>query len=321
MTFTYIDLIALALIALFLWRGYNAGFWAYIARLVSLVAGIVVAFYAYAPVGAYIAAHSTLEPRITSVLAFVGVLLVAEWIVDRLIRILYRRAPEYVTESRTTRVLALAPALADALLVITLLVVASIALPLPTSVSGEVSRSYTGTLAARGMPVLQSALDRATGGRLSTALSELTTNPAGSEESRTLPFKASHTEVDPAAEARMLVLVNEERAKVGAPPLTVDPELVQSARAHSQDMWERQYFAHMNPDGDDPFDRMLAADATFLYAGENLALAPTAELAHIGLMRSPGHKRNILDPNFRRVGIGIVDGGIYGKMVTQNFAN
>jgi uncharacterized protein YkwD len=321
MTFTYIDLIAFVLIGFFLWRGYRAGFWPYLARLVSLFAGVVAAFYAYAPLGAFISAHATVEPRIASVLAFVGVLVVVEWTLDTFIRKLYTRFPKHVSETRTTRSLAFVPALADAVLVILLLVVASIALPLPTSVSADVARSYTGSLAARAMPALQKGLDRATGGRMSQALSELTTHPSNGGESRALPFKPSSTEVDEQAEERMLVLVNEERAKVGAPPLTIDPALTRSARAHSEDMWQRQYFAHVNPDGHDPFDRMLAADAIFLGAGENLALAPTTELAHIGLMNSPGHRRNILDPNFTRVGIGIIDGGIYGKMVTQNFAN
>ena len=56
-----------------------------------------------------------------------------------------------------------------------------------------------------------------------------------------------------------------------------------------------------------------------LMAGENLAGAPTVERAHSGLMNSPGHRANILNPNFTHVGIGIVDGGPYGKMYTQTF--
>ena len=56
-------------------------------------------------------------------------------------------------------------------------------------------------------------------------------------------------------------------------------------------------------------------------AGENLALAPTTEFAHEGLMNSPGHRANILNGQFRRVGIGVLDGGIYGKMFVQEFTD
>jgi uncharacterized protein YkwD len=59
----------------------------------------------------------------------------------------------------------------------------------------------------------------------------------------------------------------------------------------------------------------------FLTAGENLAFAPTVASAHEGLMQSPGHRANILRPQFARVGIGIEDGGVHGLMVTEDFRN
>ena len=78
---------------------------------------------------------------------------------------------------------------------------------------------------------------------------------------------------------------------------------------------------HITPEGKAPSDRIRAAKVPFITAGENLALAQTLGIAHNGLMNSPGHRANILHPAFRRVGIGILDGGPYGIMVTQNFRN
>jgi uncharacterized protein YkwD len=66
---------------------------------------------------------------------------------------------------------------------------------------------------------------------------------------------------------------------------------------------------------------MREDDVRFRTAGENLALAPSLQIAHTGLMNSPGHRANILRPQFGRVGIGILDGGRRGLMVTQNFRN
>ena len=60
---------------------------------------------------------------------------------------------------------------------------------------------------------------------------------------------------------------------------------------------------------------------TYDTAGENLALAPSLNQAHTGLMNSPGHKAIILSLNYHTVGIGIVDGGPYGIMVTQDFTD
>jgi uncharacterized protein YkwD len=117
----------------------------------------------------------------------------------------------------------------------------------------------------------------------------------------------------------MLRLINQERLKEGLPALVWDEAAAKVARAHSVDMFKRGYFSHENPDGLSPFDRMEKAGITYSAAGENLAYAATVELAHAGLMRSPGHRANILEKDFGRVGIGVIDGGIYGKMFTQNF--
>jgi uncharacterized protein YkwD len=86
-------------------------------------------------------------------------------------------------------------------------------------------------------------------------------------------------------------------------------------------MWNQEYFAHVDPSGKDPFDRMEAAGIFALIAGENIALAPSLTAADTGLMNSPLHKKNILDPQYHKIGIGVIDGGIYGKMFTQDFTN
>jgi uncharacterized protein YkwD len=119
----------------------------------------------------------------------------------------------------------------------------------------------------------------------------------------------------------MLVLLNRERSERGLQPVVADETLRESARRHSVDMFQRGYFAHLDPEGRTPFERMRSVGARFRAAGENLALAPTVEIAHNGLMNSPGHRANILNPAFGRVGIGAADGGLHGKMFTQNFAD
>jgi uncharacterized protein YkwD len=119
----------------------------------------------------------------------------------------------------------------------------------------------------------------------------------------------------------MLDMVNGERAKQGLRPLKSDPELGEVARAHSADMLERGYFSHVTPDGKDPFDRMRQANLRYLTAGENIALAPSLSGAHRGLMNSPGHRANVLRPQFGRLGVGVLDGGRQGLMITQDFRN
>jgi uncharacterized protein YkwD len=117
------------------------------------------------------------------------------------------------------------------------------------------------------------------------------------------------------AEQRMVDLVNQDRAAAGLPALTVDMGLVYAAREKSQDMKDKNYFAHTSPTGVTPWDLMKKYGVSFKSAGENIAKGYTsADAAEKGFMNSGGHKANILG-NYTHIGIGIV-----GNYYTQEFA-
>ncbi|MCK7495642.1 MAG: hypothetical protein MZW92_35060 [Comamonadaceae bacterium] len=121
----------------------------------------------------------------------------------------------------------------------------------------------------------------------------------------------------------MLELVNAERADAEGAAAETRPGTLSAevARAHSRDMLARGYFcAHGARGARRRPDRMRAAPAcVFGAAGENLALAPTLPMAHRGPMNSPGHRENIMRAAFGRAGIGVLDAGRHGLMVTQKF--
>lgn len=120
-------------------------------------------------------------------------------------------------------------------------------------------------------------------------------------------------------EQRMVELVNAERARYGLPPLKVKPQLVQLARLKARDMVENNYFGHTSPTYGSPFEMMRRFGVTYSFAGENLAGASTVETAHRALMSSSGHRANILNPNFKEIGVGVVSGSAYGKIFVQLF--
>ncbi len=122
-----------------------------------------------------------------------------------------------------------------------------------------------------------------------------------------------------ADEQKMLNLVNSARASAGLKPLQADLSLVKLARLKAQDMINKNYFSHTSPTYGSPFDMMKSYGVSYRYAGENLAGAPTVDSAHTNLMNSTGHRANILNGNFTKVGIGVVNGGPYGKMFVQMF--
>ena len=106
-------------------------------------------------------------------------------------------------------------------------------------------------------------------------------------------------------EVQALALLNNDRAKHGLAPLVYNAELNKLAETYADDMIKRGFFAHNNPEGLTPFDRMGKAGITYQYAGENLALNDTVEAAEIAFMNSPKHRENILNPHYTEVGIGV----------------
>lgn len=120
-------------------------------------------------------------------------------------------------------------------------------------------------------------------------------------------------------EQEMIRLVNAERSKRGLDPLKADLELSNVARDKSQDMIDNNYFSHYSPTYGSPFEMLKNFGIKYIYAGENIAGNATVEDAHTSLMNSEGHKKNILNPNFTHIGIGVKEGSKYGKIFTQMF--
>lgn len=113
-------------------------------------------------------------------------------------------------------------------------------------------------------------------------------------------------------EAKVVELVNAERAKHGLSPLTLDAELCQKARVKSQDMAENNYFSHTSPTYGSPFDMMKKLGITYRSAGENIAMGyATPEAVVRAWMNSEGHRANILSEKYTRLGVGYVANGNY----------
>jgi stress response protein SCP2 len=120
--------------------------------------------------------------------------------------------------------------------------------------------------------------------------------------------------------ADVVTRTNAERAQHGLRPLTVDARLAHAAQAHSDDMVRRSFFAHENPDGQQVWDRAVAAGYVYRKVAENIAAGQrTADEVVRGWMNSPGHRANILDGELTQIGVGCAEGGTYGVYWTQVF--
>lgn len=315
-----VDVLLGLVILLGLWGGWRSGFIASASALLTLVASVVAAFLGYRPVA------GLLERQVAPMGVWAGpAAFLLTWLLARLVLValahrLVGAIPAAAHGHRANRALGLAPGLVNGLINATILAVLLLALPLFDGLSARARESVLAGRLAVPAERLESRLAQVFGGAADRALEGLTVR-TGPEGTVKLPFTVRNPRVREDLEARMLVLLNRARAAEGLPPLAADPELAAVAREHSRDMFARGYFSHLSPEGRDPSARLRAGGVRFLVAGENLALAGTIATAHQGLMDSPGHRANILRPAFGRVGIGVLDGGRHGLMVTQKFRN
>jgi len=107
------------------------------------------------------------------------------------------------------------------------------------------------------------------------------------------------------ARAILLARINALRGAQGLSALSLDPQLTQVAQAYSEQMQRGNYFAHVDPEGKDLRARLRRAGYAYDRAGENLGLAEGPLAAHFALEHSPGHRKNLLEPDFTHVGFGL----------------
>ncbi|MFJ3660254.1 CAP domain-containing protein [Streptomyces sp. NPDC090119] len=117
--------------------------------------------------------------------------------------------------------------------------------------------------------------------------------------------------------ARVVELVNAERAKVGCSPVQLNSTLSKAAQDHSADMAAHNTMSHTGSDGSDPGSRITAAGYQWSAYGENVAYGySTPEQVMDGWMNSAGHRENILNCSYKEIGVGLAQPGSYW---TQDF--
>ncbi|CZR74250.1 TPA: sporulation protein [Clostridioides difficile] len=114
-------------------------------------------------------------------------------------------------------------------------------------------------------------------------------------------------------------LVNIERAKAGLNPLTLDSSISNVATKKSQDMIDNNYFSHNSPTYGSPFDMLKKFGISYKTAGENIAMGQKTPKEVVNAwMNSEGHRKNIMNPNFSKIGVGVAQksgGSIYWTQI------
>ena len=310
----------------YFFEGIRRGFIEQTLELVGFFITVFLALLGYHYFGELVMEKTGIQKPAADPIAFIILWFVYQVLYSLILRYSYPNIPAKIRNTLPNRLAGLIPAFLKGVVILSIILTVVLSLPVPPKLKSEISGSFLGSGFVNNSATVENFINKIVGGDLKESLTFITV-PAQNEqiiepsEKVDLKFTTDETTVDIISEDKMFQWVNEERAKAGVKPLVIDEKLVAVARAHSKDMFNRGFFAHENPDGQSPFDRMEKGGVTFEVAGENIAYAPTVELAHNGLMRSPGHRKNILNPDFGHVGYGIIDAGIYGKMFSQEFTD
>lgn len=316
-----LDLVVVVIVLMSAVSGFRRGFILGVYELLLIGIGFLFAAAAYRPIAKLLERLLEVQPAVLNIIAFVVAIVIFQLIASLTTGHVMRWSRKTIGfvpgASIVDRIAGILPGVIHGLLLATLLVLPIGFLASPQAFRNQLADSrFAIALYRESSNVVLGAVTNA---GLDVA-DFVAVTPRQTDTGYVLPYEVtSGLEVEQSAEERMLQLVNEERAAVGLQPLVMDPALVEVARAHSGDMFRNGYFSHQSPTTGSPFDRINAAGIEYVTAGENLALAPTLDVAHQGLMDSPGHRANILEPSFGRVGIGAISAPGRGTMYTQVF--
>lgn len=318
----WIDVALIVIVGLGALAGIRRGFLRGTIDLLTIVVSVVVAAVAYRWLADFITSRFHLSTLLASVVSFGVIALVVQFAISLLIVAplspLISIARNTPVSKQLDALLGVIPGVVKGLAVAMALVMILVLMPFGSGVDPSLGRSALAQRLLAGANRIASDAEGHVGINLTDFM--IVTEPTTGQGLR-LPFRVtSGLKESSSDEAKMLQLLNDARAQNGLAPLRSDPQLQQVATAHSQEMLELGYFSHVSPLHGSPTDRLDAAHVTYTVAGENIAYAPSVDVAERGLMRSPGHRANILSNEYTRVGIGIVVTPFGTRMITQDFA-
>lgn len=323
----WVDVVVLSLIIIYGIEGYFLGFLGSLVDLISFVASFIFGLSFYNVIAKLLVGFLHMPQGFANAVGFLVLAILFEIVLSILLKKFIFKLSVFtkihIGKSKYLiigNLLGILPGAMSGIVLCAFILSLIITLPFSVFLKHSVADSKIGSILVSNTQSFSKSLNQVFGGAVNDTLSFLTVEPK-SNQSVNLNFKTRNISIDAKAEQQMFVLLNKERNNRGLSELSFSQNLTTVGRNHCKDMLERGYFSHNTPEGLSPFDRMVAADITFKYAGENLALAPNANLAMKGLMESSGHRANILSKDFGKVGIGAIDGGVYGQMFCQEFTD
>ncbi len=317
----WVDLVFLGLMAYFILT--NSGFINTMFEAFGFIISLLVSYQFYSFFGHLLVSNFSIPPGIANAAGFFIAWFLSEFVLFMFFAWLSGWVLTGFQKHPVNKILGIFAAILQTSVVFLFIVSLVFAFPVRGTIKQAILDSRSGPFFVDLSQSLEKDLKSVFGEAIQETINFVTIKPESNEQVD-LGFKVSADKlsVDTDSEQIMIRLLNQERTSRGLNALTVNATMTQDAEAYGKIMFENGFFAHVSPvDSSTPADRAQKYGMSFTVWGENLAYAPDVYIAHQGLMNSPGHRANILSTDYHRLGIGVIDGGIYGKMFVQEFSD
>ncbi len=322
MQLNWIDAVIVLVFGYQIYIGWKSGSVSLLANLASFFCSLWLAIRYHSVVGNFLGEKFGLSASWEAVAGYAVIAIFSQLVLEEIFLYGIQKLPQKFQTSKANRWLGAALSGLNAVILISFFILLILALPLRGSLKQDVLNSKISQVLVTASQLYGGSMQSSVGDIAKKASRFFTIEPDSTQSiALDVPAKGVTYSVDRETEKHMVDLLNAERASRNIPAFVVDSAITEVSRGKSRDMFERRYFSHYDPDGKNAADRMDASRVPYEIVGENLAFAPDLSSAHDGLMNSEGHKKNILDPRFTRIGIGVIQGEGHGKVFTQIFAD
>jgi uncharacterized protein YkwD/uncharacterized membrane protein required for colicin V production len=322
MQIAWVDVVFIGIFLYFAFRGWTQGIIYLSASFLAFALSLFLALRYAGAVSAFLNDTFGISSKWAVFIGFFLVAFAAEALISEFLSRVLQKAPARLVQGSVSKVIGLVVSIASGVFLVGLFLFFLLLVPVRGTIKDDIRSSFIA-------PKILSFIEFYTGplpNILKESAKELTkfmTVKPNSRESIELDVRVGEEDVatDYESEDQMAELVNMERQRAGAQILRVNQSMTDVARLYGKRMLLERFFSHYDVQGLDVSHRLEEAGVRFFIAGENLAYAPDLSTAYEGLMNSDGHRKNILDERFRRIGIGVIDAGVWGKMFVQVFAD
>lgn len=301
----------------------NKGFVSSVLDFAGLFFSFAISFKFYSFFGNILVSYISISKGMSYAIGFLIAWIVSETIFFTIAKLLIKKIPANLYKNKLNIMIGFIPAFINAVIFYTFIITLFFTLPVRGFIKNAILHSKTALPLLSFSQGLESQLRLIFNDAVVETLNFLTIKQ-NSDKQVDLGFTVEKTKLkqDAISEIEMFNLINDERKKAGMKNVRFDENLRSAAREYGEEMFETGVFSHYSAsDNASAAERLDRHAIAHIITGENLAYAPDVLIAHTGLMNSEGHRMNILSSAFGKVGVGVIDAGIFGKIFVQEFTD